>query len=462
MLDTSLRADIAGPSGNRLVNYVRFLRNPARYLLGRVAPLASEGLTPVSGRDGALMVARGQEAVRTFFTDGEAFQRADGGIFSLPGGQSWSGMFDTVLTATGQDHRRRRKLIAPAFHGNLMEVYRSVFEDTFEGSRFADAGAGPFDLVAEYRHIARMNMLVCLLGLEPTPRNLRLAGDITDLLNSMFRPSVIMFRSYRTWTPYGRWAGRVESAHLRLAALIEQRRQEPPKWDALSVLCHAVDEEGGRLTTAEIAGELHGLFAAGYETTASAMIWSTLTSMSRPDLLPDGLDAVVKETQRMLPSVALSLPRRALREVRLGGSAVAPAGAVVFVSPLLEHRNPEVFPDPGRFRPERWTDFRPSPFAFLPFGIGRRRCPGAGFADLQVRTTLALVFERSGWRLSDTRIGFRTESGVILLPDRPLPVRRGPRRRRLDRITGPLAGLWQPDGIARPAARPEGVGRTDA
>lgn len=447
MLDTSLRADVAGPSGNRLVNYVRFLRDPSRYLLDRFAPAAStggcDGLIPVSGRDGALMVARGPEAVKTFFTDNEAFPRADGGIFSLPGGQSWSGMFDTVLTANGQDHRRRRKLIAPAFHGNLMEVYRKVFEDTFEGSKFADADAGTFDLVREFRHIARVNMLVCLLGLDPTPQHLRLAGDVTDLLNSMFHPSVILFRSFRTWTPYGRWARRVESAYRRLAVLIERRREEPPGHDALSVLCHTVDEEGDRLTTAEIAGELHGLFAAGYETTASAMIWSTLTAMSRPDLLPDGLDAVVKETQRMIPSVALSLPRRARHDVHLGGPVVARSGTVVFVSPLLEHRNPEVFADPDRFHPERWRDFRPSPYAFLPFGIGKRRCPGAGFADLQVRTTLSLLFERSGWRLLDTRIGFRTESGVILLPDRPLPVRRA-RGRRLDRITGPLAALWQP------------------
>ncbi|MFD0269402.1 cytochrome P450 [Streptomyces sp. NPDC127106] len=445
MLDTSLRTDAAGPSGSRPLNYVRFLRNPARYLLDRVAPLAAEGLTPVSGRNGALLVARGQDAVKAFFTDEGAFERADGGIFSLPAGHSWSGMFDTVLTANGQDHRRRRKLIAPAFHGSLADGWARVFEDTFRASRFADADAGTFDLVAECRRIARANMLVCLLGLRPTPGNLRLAADITDLLNSMFNPSVILFRSYRTWTPYGRWARRVESAYRRLTALVEHRRQEPPQRDALSVLCHTVDEEGGTLTTQEIAAELHGLFAAGYETTASAMAWSALTAMSRPDLVPDGLDAVVKETQRMLPPVALSLPRRARREVRLGGSGPAPAGAVVFVSPLLEHRDPEVYADPHRFRPERWKDLRPLPYAFLPFGIGRRRCPGAGFADLQVRTTLRLLFERSGWQLRDTHIGFRTESGVILLPDRPLPVRRG-RGRTLERITGPLAAVWQPVG----------------
>ncbi|MGW0774789.1 cytochrome P450 [Streptomyces sp. NPDC002835] len=451
MLDTSLRTAVTGPSGPRLVNYSRFLRNPARYLLRHIAPLAGEGFVPLSGRNGALVVGRGQEAVKRFFTDTETFPRADGGIFSLPAGQVWSGMFETVLTANGADHRRRRKLTAPAFHGSLMETYRAVFTDTFATSQFADPEAGTFDLVTECRRIARVNMLVCLLGVLPTPENLRLAGDVTRLLNSMFNPAVILFRSFRPWTPYGRWAGRVERTYLALAGLIERRRLEPPSRDALSMLCHTVDETGDRLTTAEIAGELHGLFAAGYETTASAMIWSTLTSMSRPDLVPHGLEAVVKETQRILPPVAISLPRRARSDVRLGDSngasanTGAPANTVAFVSPLLEHRNPEVFTDPDRFVPERWAGVRPSPYAFLPFGLGKRRCPGAGFADLQVQTTLALIFEQSGWAMPATRIGFRTESGIILMPDRPLPVRRS-RGQGLGPITGPLTMLWRPAG----------------
>lgn len=147
----------------------------------------------------------------------------------------------------------------------------------------------------------------------------------------------------------------------------------------------------------------------------------------------------------MLPPVALSLPRRAARDVGPADASGVPAGAVAFVSPLLEHRAPDVFPQPHRFVPERWKDLRPSPFTFLPFGVGRRRCPGAGFADLQVLTTLSLLFERSGWSLSQTRVGFRTDSGIILMPDRPLPVRRS-RGERLERITGPLTALWQPGG----------------
>ncbi|MFE9172710.1 cytochrome P450 [Streptomyces kebangsaanensis] len=445
MLDTSLRTEAAGPPGPRLANYLKFLCRPSHYLLQHIAPLTSEGFIPLSGRNGALMVARGQEAVRTFFTDNETFLRADGGIFSLPAGQVWSGMFDTVLTANGPDHRRRRKLTAPAFHGSLMGTYRTVFADTFATSKFADPKAGTFDLVTEYRRIARVNMLVCLLGLPPTLENLHLAGDVSNLLNSMFNPAVILFRSPKALTPYRRWVKRVERTYLTLAGLIERRRLESPSWDALSMLCHAIDETGSQLTTAEIAGELHALFVAGHETTASAMIWSTLTSLSRPDLVPHGLDTILKETQRMLPPVALSLPRRACSDIRLSNSNGAPANAVAFVSPLLEHRNPEVFTDPDRFIPERWVDFRPSPYVFLPFGLGKRRCPGASFADLQVHTTLSLLFEQSRWTLPHTQIGFRTESGIILMPDRPLPVRRS-RGQRLERITGPLAMIWQPAG----------------
>ncbi|MGW4221729.1 cytochrome P450 [Streptomyces bacillaris] len=443
MLDTSLRAEASGPPGPRQANYLQFLANPARYLLRRVAPLAGEGFIPLSGRNGALLVARGPEAVKTFFAGNEALPRAGGGIFVLPARQAWSGMFNTVLTVNGPEHRRRRNLTAPAFHGSLMETYRTVFTQTFASSKFADPQVGAFDVVAEFRRMARVNMLVCLLGLPPTSENLRLAADVSALLTSMLHPSVVLFRSSQAWTPYGRWIRKVERTHLALADLIEQKRAEPPSWDALSMLCHTVDDEGKDLTTAEIAGELHALFAAGYETTASAMIWSMLTSMSRPDLVPDHLDLVLKETQRMLPAVALSLPRRACRDIRLSNSSSAPANAVMFVAPLLEHRDPAAFDAPNQFLPERWEGFRPSPYAFLPYGLGKRRCPGAGFADLQVHTTLSLVFERSGWALADTRVGYRTDSGIILMPDRPLVVRRG-RGHRLRKVTGPLAALWQP------------------
>lgn len=445
MLDTSLRVNIVGPRGVPMVNNLRFLANPAFYVLHRLAPLAVGPAVPVTSGNGSLVMVHGEAAAKQVYTDNRTFYRANDGMLKLSDGHPWSGMFDAVLTANGQEHRRRRKLLAPVFHSSAMPHYESVFAQTFKRSRFAAQDAGTFDIVGEFRLIARTNMLICLLGLEPEDHNLELTRRVTDLMDAMFDPTVLMFRRSYWWTPYRQWIRRVEDAYWRLDALIERRRAEVPQGDALSILCHTTDEAGDALTTPEIAGELHGLFAAGYETTASAMTWAMLMYLCRPNLGLEDLDGVFNETQRLLPTLPVSLPRRVMNDIEIDGSPTIPRGAVVFVSPLLEHRNPDVFSDPDEFRPSRWQHFRPSPYVFLPFGIGQRRCPGAAFAELQTRTTLRLALESKPWQLLTTHAGYRTESGVISFPGNPILIKPG-RKGGPVRLTGSLTRLWRQAG----------------
>ncbi len=445
MVDTSLYVNAPGPEGIPILNNLRFLADPAFYVLDRLAPLSTGPVLAVTRGNGSLVLARGEGATKQVLTDAATFYRANDGTLRLPDGYPWSQMFDAVFTANGQDHRRRRKLLAPVFHSNVMHHYQAVFSKTFKQSKLASCDADAFNMVEEFRTIARTNMLICLLGLEPDEPNLKLAGRVADLLDKMFSPSVLMFRHYSSWTPYGRWVRRVADTYQRLCAIIECRRSEDLGWDALSILCHTVDDQGFHLTNSEIAGELHGLFAAGYETTASAMSWSMLTCLSQPGLKPDDIDAVVNETQRLIPTVPVSLPRRITRNVSIDGSPIVPRGTIVFVSPLLEHRNPDIFPDPHEFRPNRWRDFRPSPYAFLPFGIGQRRCLGARFADLQIRTTLKLALDCTAWHLLTTHVDYGTKSGVISSPKAPIWIRQALSSSPA-KLTGSIARLWRMAG----------------
>ncbi|MGH3947880.1 MAG: cytochrome P450 [Pseudonocardiaceae bacterium] len=442
MLDTSLRLDISGPKGVPILNNLWFRLNPTSYVLDRLAPFSMQSVLPITDRNGSLAIVHGAEASKQFFTDNATFFRANDGALELPSGYPWSRMFDAVITANGQEHRRRRRLLAPIFHSSVMDHYQAVFADTFYKSKFANHNDQVFDMVEEFRTLARTNMLVCLMGVDSDASNLELAARVTELVDMMLRPTVAMFRRNHWCTPYGRWIRRVADAYERLRLLIERRRTEEPRRDALSILCHTKDEEGDFLTTQEIAGELNGLFAAGYETTASAMCWAMLTCLSQPDLTAEGLDATIYETQRLIPSVPISLPRRVMREVSVGSSPPVPRGAVMMVSPLLEHRNPDVFPNPHNFDPGRWRDFKPSPYVFLPFGIGQRRCPGAGFADLQVRTTLRLILEHNWWHVLNTHVNYHIGSAVISMPDSPIPVKRGAKT-AIPPLTGSLTKLWR-------------------
>src|SRR5262249_54544927 len=146
----------------------------------------------------------------------------------------------------------------------------------------------------------------------------------------------------------------------RLAVLIEQRRTGPSRPDALSIICNTTDEDGDFLSTEEIAGELHGLFSAGFETTAMTMTWALLVMLAAGADLDHAdekvLDATIRESQRLLPAVPLSLPRRVVTDVPIGGSPPVPAGALLFLSAAIEHHNPAAYAEPFAFRPERWAD----------------------------------------------------------------------------------------------------------
>jgi len=446
MFDTALRMDAPGPGGIPVLNNLRFLHYPAWYALDRIAPAFPGPVVPLTRGNGSIVLLRGQEAVRRYFTDNDTFHRLSDGPFTLPEGRPWSRMFDAVITFNGERHRRSRALLMPIVHRTALEHYREVFAGTFKRSRFASADREPFDMVAEFLHVTRANLLTCLLGLEPDDRNVALARSVGDLLQATVNPMVFMYQKDRGWTPYGRWVRRVAGVYDEFEAIIERRRAEEPRPDALSILCHTTDEDGDSLSTPEIAGELHGLFAAGFETTAMSMTWAMLTILGTPELTvsdEETLDGVVKESQRLIPAVPLSLPRRVTREVEIDGSPPIPRGALAFAAPLLEHRDPAAFPDPDVFRPSRWDGFRPSPYEFLPFGVGRRRCLGASFADLQIRTTLGMALEYGMPELLTTEVDYRIKSGATAFPKKPIMIgagRDGSRPRR--RVTGSVTKLW--------------------
>jgi cytochrome P450 len=446
LFDMTLRVDAAGPRGIAQVNNLAFFAAGPRYLLRRMERFTGQTVVPITNRHGSVVLVRGRAAARQVFTDNETFHRPDG-LLDLPPGRPWSRMFEAVLSANGSEHTRRRKLIMPAVHRSAVEHFTDVFAMTFAESRFAQRGR--FDARAECLRISKANMLRCLLGIEPTDELSAMADAIVRLGGDALSPGVLAMKRDLSWTPYGRWLRRVAWAYERLVVLIEQRRGEEPRADALSILCHTTDESGDRLTTDEIVGELHSFFAAGFETTAMTMAAALLPLLGSPD--PDGaevpdvtdpvqLDAAVKEAQRIIAVVPVTLPRRAVVPVTVGETAV-PAGSLVFVSSLLEHRNPEVYPEPTHYRPSRWTEQPPKPYEFFPFGLGPRRCLGAEFADAQVRATLRLIAERGLPTLVSTEVDYGTVNGVVAGPRKPIVVDTS--NGRPARITGSVTAVWQ-------------------
>jgi cytochrome P450 len=185
-------------------------------------------------------------------------------------------------------------------------------------------------------------------------------------------------------------------------------------------------EDGEPLTDRELRDELMTLVLAGHETTATALAWTFELLFRRPDALErataearaggptEWLDAVGAEALRLKPPLPMAV-RRASRPVTVGGTEL-PEGTRIGPCIYLTHRRPDLYPQPRAFRPERFLDERVSNYAWLPFGGGIRRCVGAAFAQLELRTILRTVLERAELRPASGRPARTRRRAIVLAP----------------------------------------------
>jgi cytochrome P450 len=183
---------------------------------------------------------------------------------------------------------------------------------------------------------------------------------------------------------------------------------------------------------------------AGHETTASQLAWVFERLMRAPealDRLTEEIDAdeddafltaTIQETLRRRPVLANAAPRLVMEPVEIAGWSYEP-GACLIADAYLLHHDPEIYPDPYAFRPERFLEEPPGTYTWIPFGGGRRRCLGASFALLEMKIVLAAVLREA--ELSA-----------------PVPVNEGARRRSI--TLSPRAGARAVLRARRPAGVP--------
>jgi cytochrome P450 len=199
---------------------------------------------------------------------------------------------------------------------------------------------------------------------------------------------------------------RVERVDALIAREIDERRSAEDleeREDVLSMLLLARHEDGSPMSNAEIRDELLTLLVAGHETTATALSWAMERLTRHPEKLErlraevaDGeeeyLTATIQETLRLRPVIVIVV-RKLTEPVELGGYEI-PAGAGVTPCIHLLHRDPNIYPDPDRFIPERFLDNPPGTYTWIPFGGGVRRCLGAAFAQFEMAVVLRELVRR--------------------------------------------------------------------
>jgi cytochrome P450 len=338
---------------------------------------------------------------------------------------------NSVILLDERAHLSQRKLMLPAFHGERMEALTGLLCEVTK----REVASWPLDEpVALHPRLQALTMEVILravFGLDPGSRLERVRELLTRNLEVGAHPaSMIPFlQRGSTWREF--LARRDESDAL-LFELIDERRADPEgeqRDDVLAMLLAARHEDGSPMSKQEVRDELMTLLVAGHETTASELAWAFERLARAPAVLKrlvheidSGDDdayvtATVHETLRRRPVIPNAAPRLVKQPVEVGGFRY-PEGVCLLANAYLVHHDPDIYPNPYAFKPERFLDESPGTYTWIPFGGGRRRCLGASFAMLEMKIVLREVLSRAlPARATDPTEGSRRRA-ITLSPRR--------------------------------------------
>ena len=333
---------------------------------------------------------------------------------------------DGLLTSEGDFWLRQRRMMQPAFHRARIANYASTMTDCAVRTMESWKNGTVMDLHDAMMHLTLQVVGKTLFGAD-VERDASQVGETLQVLlefTSDFRRMVITPK----WLPtrLNREANRAVRQLTRIIDRIIQQRRESKEdtGDLLSMLLHAQDEDGSRMTTQQLRDEALTLFLAGHETTASTLSWTWwLLAQNKQveekfhaeldcvlagriptlDDLPKltYTSCIVSESMRLYPP-AWAIPRLAIEDHELGGYPV-PKGTGIAAVPWVVHRDSRWYENPEQFLPERWESgnlLKKNPrFAYFPFSYGPRQCIGNLFALMEANLVLASIAQRFRFRL---------------------------------------------------------------
>jgi cytochrome P450 len=368
---------------------------------------------------------------------------------------------DGLLASEEPLHLLQRHLMQPAFHRDALRSYAETM--IRRSMRLAQEWGGGVErnVAAEMMRLTLGIAAETMFGHDDVAETEALAHAVDVAQDFLYvRQTSLILLPERFPTPLLlRHRHAVEVMDRLVYGIIESRRRTAGEQDdLLGMLLRARDDEGQGMSDRQLRDEALTLLLAGHETTANALSWTLLLLATHPEVtsrvleelqgtIQDGVptmediprlrytDQVVSEALRLYPP-AWIIPRRAVHEDRLETGVTLPEGAAVVLSPWSMHRDPEFYPDPEAFRPERFEsaarEARP-PYAYYPFGGGNRRCIGEPFARMELALVLSTLLPRFRFDVSpgqaivpEPRVTLRPRDG-IRMTIRPRVPSGGPR-----------------------------------
>lgn len=309
----------------------------------------------------------------------------------------------SVFALDGTDHRRRRKLLTPPFHGKSIRNYEQIFEEETLRET-ANWPEGQFETLEPMMRITLNAILRAVFGAD---------GEQLDELRRIIPPWVTLGsrlvvvptpkRTYGRFSPWGRLASyrrRYDAVIDRLIDRVEADPDFDQRDDILALLLRSTYEDGSAMSRKDIGDELLTLLAAGHETTASTLGWAFERISRHPQVLSDLVaeaaadnneyrQATILEVQRNRTVIDFAGRRVYAPSIRLGEWEIPRGHSIIVAISQIQEAEKE-FADPDRFDPQRFVGKRPG-LGWLPYGGGTRRCVGAVFANVEMDVVLRTV-----------------------------------------------------------------------
>jgi sterol 14-demethylase len=354
-----------------------------------------------------------------------------------------------VFDAPPHKKDQQLKMLMPVLRDKPMRGYAQVIVREVEQMIEGWGESGEIDLLEFMKELTIYTSSHCLLGDEFRYELNEEFAKIYHDLEKGVNPLAFVF----PYLPLPVFRRR-DKARARLqelvTSIIAKRAQKPEKSeDAFQLLIDTRYDDGSRLSAHEITGMLIGTIFAGHHTTAGTAAWTLLELARRPEYMAqvlnqldahfgiDGevtfqslreipaLENVIKEVLRLHPPL-IFLIRKVMRDFQFKDYTIK-AGKYVCASPRVSHRIAEVFPDPEKFDPDRYSESRQEdavPFSWIAFGGGKHKCSGNAFAMLQLKAIFSILLRRYTFELIADKDTYQDDfTQMVVQPLSPCRVR---------------------------------------
>ncbi len=427
-----------GPQTPQWLQKIQWTTNPVGYMNAAGQRYGDIFNAPVIGNHPCLLFVSHPQALQQIFSSNQFTAPPNRLLQPLVGDHS-------VFVLEGDRHRRERKLLMPPFHGERMLSYGKLIGELTEKVMQPLLPGQVFTARTLMQEISLDVILNVVFGLHEGERFCQLKESIVGLTNgfkSLFTSGSLIFPALQkdlgARSPWGSLLRKQQQINRLLVAEIQERRQQhdSSRSDMLTLLLEARDEDGDSMTDEQLRDELMTLLLAGHETTATAIAWALYWVHRSPNVhsemlqqldslgeAPSAMEivrlpyltAVCYEALRIYPVAYLTAPRAVKEPVELMGYQLQP-GTRVYGCIYLTHHRQDLYPEPEQFKPERFLQRQFSPYEFLPFGGGIRRCIGEALALFEMKLVLATIMSRYQLTLAQQEPERPQRRGVTLAP----------------------------------------------